>query len=150
MLKYRFLTIGLLALATLMPAASHAQFELEDSRSFVARQLCYGLFSEQHQQQCTAYLYEGDFLLNDPVEFQVLRNLMVVANTNFVGGDFLIEGDYEETLRLFSAVEGRRFSEEILSACTMSILRFRGEAIAFNSHQYLGCVLRNSEPDPHF
>ena len=149
--KFKWLFVSAALMVSSLSAAAQPNYLNEESaRSLVAKQICFGPFSEQEHLRCASYLAEGEFHLADPTEYEVLRNLVLIANVEYVPqlGDFEVVSRMEDTLDLLALVEGRIFPTEILSLCPLYVVRFDGRLMGRNDHQYVQCVLRHSSPAP--
>lgn len=145
-----FFGLFLGSLLLFLAESAQAQADLsspESVRLFVAEQICAGpAFTETEYAQCVEYLVRGDYKLNEAVEFQVLKSLLFVANSQLIPGKGVeVVPDIEETLRVFALVEGKTFSADVLTTCQLFHFRYDGLLLVRNDEDFLGCLSSYSE-----
>lgn len=137
------IALGILA-ANFSWAQNRPPYYPGGTRLTVASEICFGPFRSEDFNTCVNYLINGDFNLASDVEFEVLKNFVIMANTVFDPeiGFFRVASNIDRTLELFSRVEGASFSRDLLNNCAVRYINIGGVAWGRNDGEYLGCVQR--------
>lgn len=114
------------------------------TRLTVAAEICFAPFSSEDFDRCLKFLINGDYNLANDVEFLVLKNFVILANTVFDPevGIYRATGNIQRTMELFSRIEGVNFASDLLSDCGIRYVNIGGVAFGRNDGEYLGCVQR--------